>query len=95
MKAYLIANVEIKDAEVIKKYLKASPKILEKYSGKFLVRGGEICVTEGDWSPQRLVVVEFESMEKAKNFWNSEDYKPLKALRQAASKTDMLFVNGL
>ncbi len=95
MKAYLIANVEINDAEAIKKYLKASPKILKKYSGKFLVRGGEIWVAEGDWSPQRLVVVEFESMEKAKQFWNSEDYKPLKTLRQATSKTDMLFVNGL
>lgn len=95
MKAYLIANVEIKDAEAIKKYLNASPNILKKYSGKFLVRGGEIWVAEGDWSPQRLVVVEFESMEKAKQFWNSEDYKPFKDLRQAASKTDMLFVNGL
>ncbi len=95
MKAYLIANVDIKDTAIINQYLKASPEVIKKYSGRFLVRGGEHWVAEGDWNPQRLVIVEFESMQKAKAFWHSEDYKPLKALRQSASKTNLLLVNGI
>ena len=95
MSAYLIANVEIKDSEKIQEYLTATPKILRKYSGRFLVRGGELWIAEGNWNPKRLVVVEFDSFEKAKEFWNSEDYKPLKDLRQSSAYTDMIFVDGI
>jgi uncharacterized protein (DUF1330 family) len=95
MPAYLIANVEIKNLDKIKEYLSATPKILKKYSGRFLVRGGELWIAEGNWNPQRLVVVEFDSFEKAKEFWNSEDYKPFKELRQSSAYTDMIFVDGI
>ena len=95
MSAYLIANVEIKDSEKIKEYLAATPEILKKYSGRFLVRGGELWIAEGKWNPKRVVVVEFDSFEKAKEFWNSEEYKPLKELRQLSSNTDMIFVDGI
>ena len=87
MPAYLIANVEIKDSDKIKEYLAATPDVLKKYSGRFLVRGGKIWIAEGKWNPKRLVVVEFESFEKAKKFWNSDDYKPLKELRQSSATT--------
>jgi uncharacterized protein (DUF1330 family) len=95
MPAYLIANVEIEDIKKIQKYFEASPEILKKYSGKFLVRGGDFWIAEGTWNPKRLVIVQFDSMEKAKEFWHSEEYEPIKLLRQAAAKTDMLFVNGI
>ena len=95
MPAYLIANVDIKDSEKIKKYLASTPKILKKYSGRFLVRGGDIWVAEGKWNPKRLVVVEFDTFEKAKEFWNSKDYKPLKELRQKSADTDMIIVDGI
>jgi uncharacterized protein (DUF1330 family) len=95
MAAYMIANVEISDDEKIKEYLKATPGVVKKYSGRFLVRGGEFWIAEGDWSPKRLVIVEFESYEKAKEFWHSEEYKPLKALRQSSANTDMIFVDGI
>jgi uncharacterized protein (DUF1330 family) len=95
MPAYLIANVEIKDSEKIKEYLAATPKILKKYSGRFLVRGGELWIAEGTWNPKRLVVVEFDTFEKAKEFWNSDDYKPLKELRQSSAYTDMISVDGI
>ena len=95
MPAYLIANVEIKDSVRIKEYLASTPEILKKYSGRFLVRGGEIWIAEGNWNPKRLVVVEFDSFEKAKEFWNSDDYKPLKELRQSSADTDMLLVDGI
>ena len=95
MPAYLIANIEIKDAEKIKKYLASTPEILKKYSGRFLVRGGQIWVAEGNWNPKRMVVVEFDSFEKAKEFCNSDDYRPLKNLRQSSADTDMIIVDGI
>ena len=95
MSAYLIANVEIKDSEKMKEYLAATPEILKKYSGRFLVRGGELWIAEGNWNPKRLVVVEFDSLKKAKEFWNSEEYKSLKEIRQSSSTTDMVFVEGI
>jgi uncharacterized protein (DUF1330 family) len=95
MSAYLIANVDIKDSERIQKYLASTPEILKKYTGRFLVRGGQIWVAEGNWSPARLVVVEFDTFEKAKEFWNSPDYKPLKDLRQSSADTDMIIVDGI
>ena len=95
MPAYLIANVDIKDSDNIKEYLASTPEILKKYSGRFLVRGGDIWIAEGKWNPKRLVIVEFDTFEKAKEFWNSEDYEPLKKLRQSSADTDMIFVDGI
>ncbi len=95
MPAYLIANIEIKDAEKIKNYLTSTPEVLKKYSGRFLVRGGQISVVEGDWNPKRLVVVEFDSFEKAKAFCDSDAYEPLKKLRQSSADTDMIIVDGI
>ncbi len=94
MPAYLIADVEIIDHEKMQAYLAATPEILKKYTGRFLARGGEIWIAEGTWNPKRLVIVEFDSFEKAKAFWNSDDYKPFKKLRQSLSNTDMIFVDG-
>jgi uncharacterized protein (DUF1330 family) len=95
MPAYLIANVEIKDSEKIEEYLASTPEILRKFSGRFLVRGGELWIAEGNWTPKRLVVVEFDTLEKAKEFWSSDDYKPFKKLRQSSAYTDMIFVDGI
>lgn len=95
MTAYMIGNIEITDAEKIKEYLKATPEVIKKYGGRFLVRGGEFWVAEGNWIPKRLVILEFESYEKAKEFWHSQEYKPLKAIRQASANTDMIFVDGI
>jgi uncharacterized protein (DUF1330 family) len=95
MPAYLIANVEIKDTEKIKDYMKATPSIIKQFGGKFLVRGGDFEICEGGWSPKRLVLVEFESMEKAKQFYNSPEYTAIKDLRQSSAYTEWVFVDGL
>jgi uncharacterized protein (DUF1330 family) len=95
MPAYLIANIEIKDVDKIKNYLMSTPEILKKYSGRFLVRGGQTYLAEGNWNPKRLVVVEFDSFEKAKAFWDSEAYEPFKKLRQSSADTDMIIVDGI
>ena len=95
MAAYLIANVDVKDAEKIQEYMKATPAIIKLYGGKFLARGGDFEVCEGDWNPKRLVLVEFESMQKAKQFYNSPEYKAIIDLRHSSAYTEWVFLDGL
>jgi uncharacterized protein (DUF1330 family) len=95
MSAYLIANVDIKDSERIQDYLKATPSIIKRFGGKFLVRGGDFEICEGNWNPKRLVLVEFESMQKAKEFYNSPEYKAIINIRQSSAYTEWVFVDGL
>lgn len=95
MAAYIIANVDVKDAERIKEYTSATPEVISKYNGRFIVRGGDVTIVEGTWKPKRLVVLEFDTLENAKAFWHSEDYQPLKELRQQLADTEMIIVDGI
>jgi uncharacterized protein (DUF1330 family) len=95
MPAYLIANVDIRDNEIFKDYMKTTPSIIKQFGGKFLVRGGAFEICEGNWNPKRLVVVEFESMQKARQFYNSPEYKAIIDLRQSSAYTEWVFVDGL
>lgn len=94
MKAYVIVDVNITDPVVYGDYKKLTPGSLIPYEGKFIVRGGAAETLEGSWSPGRIVVVEFPSLEKAKAWWSSPEYAPAKALRQSASATQMIVVEG-
>jgi len=95
MSAYLIANVDIHDTDKIQDYLKATPDVIKKFGGRFLVRGGEFWIAEGSWAPKRLVILEFPDYTKAKAFWHSEEYEPLKELRQRLATTDLVIVDGI
>ena len=95
MAAYFIVNVEIKDAEKLKPYMEAAPAIFKKYGGKFLARGGDLEVLEGDWNPKRLILVEFESRDQAMAFFNSKDYQAVIATRHSAAITDWVLAEGL
>lgn len=94
MAAYIIVEVEIHDPQLYEEYKKMTPGSLEKYEGRFIVRGAQTTSLEGDWTPQRMVVLEFPSVEKAKAWWASEEYAPGKAIRQRAATTKMLVVDG-
>lgn len=95
MKAYIIVDVTITDPSKYEDYKKLTPGSLVPFDGKFVVRGGTTETLEGDWQPGRIVVVEFPSLEKAKAWWSSEGYAPAKAIRQAASNTKMILVEGV
>lgn len=95
MKAYVIVDVEITDPLLYEKYKKLTPLSLEPFDGKFIVRGGFTETLEGDWSAGRMVIIEFPNVEKAKEWWSSDVYAPAKALRQAASITRMIVVEGI
>jgi len=94
MAGYIIVDVQITDPEAYERYKAAVPATLAAYGGKFIVRGGRAETLEGDWEPGRVVVLEFESMEKAKAWWESQDYAAPKQLRQSASVTRMIVVEG-
>jgi len=95
MPAYIIAEVSIHNPLEYEDYKKLTPKSLEPYSGKFIVRGGKSETLEGDWNPERIVVIEFPDTAKANAWWNSEGYAPAKALRQRTSYTKMILVPGV
>ena len=94
MPAYNIVEVEIHEPALYEDYKKLTPGSLEKYEGKFIVRGAKTEALEGGWDPQRIVVLEFPSVEKAKAWWASEEYAQAKAIRQKAATTKMLVVEG-
>jgi uncharacterized protein (DUF1330 family) len=70
------------------------PATVEKYGGKFLIRGGKFEKLEGDWHPTRVVLLEFPSLEQAKRWYNSEEYREPKALRFKTAKTNLILVEG-
>ncbi len=94
MAAYIIVDVEITDPVRYAAYIRVVPPTIAKYGGRFLVRGGKAEMLEGSWKPRRVVVVEFPTFEKAREWWESEEYRGPRALRQSASVTDMILVEG-
>jgi uncharacterized protein (DUF1330 family) len=95
MSAYVIVQVEIQDQAAYAEYVKLVPPSVAAYGGRFVVRGGKTETLEGSWSPKRLVLVEFPSVEQAKNWWASEEYAEAKTLRQRSAKTEMIVAEGL
>jgi uncharacterized protein (DUF1330 family) len=95
MSAYIIVEVEVKDPVKYEGYKKLTPATLEVYGGKFIVRGGKAELLEGDKRPERIVILEFESLEKAKAWWSSPEYCEVKKLRHAAANTRMIVVEGI
>lgn len=95
MAAYLIVDIDVTDPVEFEEYRKQVPASIAKYGGKYLVRGGPFEVPEGNWTPKRVVVIEFESMERVKQWYTSPEYSPLKRLRQKAAITNAVFVQGV
>lgn len=94
MAAYVIAEIEITDPTAYEDYRKQVPGVIARYGGKYVVRGGKVESLEGGWSPKRLAVVEFPSMEQAMKFYRSPEYAPLIKIRQKASKGKLVIVEG-
>jgi uncharacterized protein (DUF1330 family) len=95
MPAYLIVETDITDPEQYEQYKAASPGAIAAHGGRFVVRGGETAVLEGDWNPKRLVVVEFEDLEAAKRFYDSPEYQAAMKLREGAARLNMVAVEGI
>jgi uncharacterized protein (DUF1330 family) len=94
MAAYLIADIEVTNPAGYDEYRRQVPATVEKYGGRFVVRGGASETLEGDWGPKRVVVLEFPTMDALKRWYNSAEYKPLIALRQKNASGNVIAVQG-
>jgi len=95
MPAYVIVETDITDAAQYERYKAASPAAIAAGGGRFLVRGGELAVLEGDWEPSRLVLLEFPDLAAAQRWYGSEVYQAAKLLRDGAARLRMVAVQGV
>lgn len=94
MPAYVINDMEVTNLETFGQYAQLSPPTVTQYGGRFLVRGGRNETLEGNWSPKRLVVIEFPNIERAKAWLNSPEYAAARRLRQSSAISNMIVVEG-
>jgi uncharacterized protein (DUF1330 family) len=94
MSAYLIARVHITDPVRYQEYTKLTPAAIAKHGGRFIVRGGAVTVLEGPPENDRVVVIEFPSLEQARTFWSSPEYGEARAKRAGAATGQFLLVDG-
>jgi uncharacterized protein (DUF1330 family) len=95
MPAYVIFDVEIRDASHYQEFMSGVKPALEKAGGKYLARGGAHKVYEGDWEPRRIVLLEFPSVAAFESFYNGPTYQGLKSIRDACSSARLVSVEGL
>lgn len=95
MPAYCIVDLEVTDPAGFDAYRQQVPATIAQYGGRYVVRGGQYDTLEGDWHPQRIVVIEFPTVEQAKKWYNSEEYRDPKALRLRSAKSRIVLVEGV
>lgn len=95
MPAYVIVETDVHDPEQYERYKAASPDAVHSGGGRFVVRGGELAVLEGDWEPSRLVILEFPDLEAARRWYDSPEYVGARKLREGAAHLRMVAVEGL
>jgi len=94
MAAYIIVELEVTDPAGFEEYRQQVPATIARYGGRYVVRGGTTETLEGGWQPKRVVVLEFASMEQAKRWYNSEEYRAPKALRFKTAVSKAILVEG-
>lgn len=94
MSAYIIANVSVTDAGRYEDYKRFSSLAMHTYGAEVLVRGGMVGVLEGDWTPERLVVLKFGSVAQARAFYDSAEYAKAREARADAAVMQMIVVEG-
>jgi uncharacterized protein (DUF1330 family) len=95
MPAYVIVDIEVTDPAVYEEYKRLAPAGVAAYGGRYLARGGRTETLEGDWRPNRLVILEFESVERAQAWLDSPEYAPARRLRHRAARSKMIVIEGV
>jgi uncharacterized protein (DUF1330 family) len=94
--AYIIVDMKVTDPEQYKKYMAAAPAAVQAFGGEYLVRGGKFETMEGHWTPARVAMLRFPSFEKAKAFYDGEQYRAARAQREGATEFfNMVLVEGV
>lgn len=95
MAAYMIVDLDITDPEGFREYQQRVGATIEQFGGKYLVRGGTHETLEGDWPLHRLVILEFESMEQVRRWYDSVEYAAISHIRHQTAHTQMILVQGV
>ena len=95
MAAYVIAEIDVHNPALFEEYRELVPATIAKYGGKYLVRGGATDAKEGGWTPKRMVLLEFPTLQRAREWYHSPEYAPLLALRLRAAHGKMILVEGV
>jgi uncharacterized protein (DUF1330 family) len=95
MAAYLVVDIDVTNPTQFEEYKKLAPAAIAKYGGRYIIRGGTYEALEGNWAPQRLTIVEFDSMEKARAFYTSPEYAIAIKARAGAANFKALLVQGV
>ena len=95
MAGYVIAIVDVTDVEGYKEYSRQVPATIAKYDGRYLMRGGAMELKEGTWSGPRTVIVEFPSLARAREWYESPEYQPVRAIRQRCSRAQVALFEGV
>ena len=92
MTAYVILDIDVHDPAGYEEYKNLAPAAVEHYGGKYIARGGKMETLEGDWSPSRLVILQFENSEQAKKWLNSDEYSKARAMRHKTAKSQVVVI---
>ena len=95
MPSYIIAQVEVTDMVKYREYMKLTPETINKYGGKFIARGATPITLEGNTENRRVVILEFENIDKAKAWYHSEEYQSKKKLREGAANASFVIIDGV
>lgn len=95
MSAYVVVNVNVHDPEAYREYVSLAPPTVSAYGGRYLARAGHTEILEGGWTPSRLVILEFDSVGRAKEWLGSPEYRAVKHLRHRNATSDMVLIEGL
>ena len=95
MAGYVIADVEVTDPELFGEYRKLVAQTVEAYGGRYLARGGDSELVEGGRAPGRTVIIEFESVERAREWYWSAEYEPVKRMRLESANTNLIITEGV
>ena len=94
MSAYIVVRMKVTDPEQYKRYAARTPECVASFGGRFIARGGEAVTLEGPEFRDRMVIIEFPSLERAQEFYNSPEYTEIKALREHAGTAEFVAVEG-
>ena len=94
MSGFVIAQVNITNEEPYKEYVKKTTPIVKKYGGEFIIRGGKYKKVLGNWNYMRTVVIKFPSYKKAMEWYNSNEYIPVRKIREDNSEGNVIIIEG-
>ena len=95
MPVYLVAEIEIKDPEMYSRYVVKVPEVIERFGGRYLSQGGRVTPMSGNWNPERIILIEFETLEQLQQCFNSTEFLEIAPFRTQSTLSRSIIVEGL